>query len=182
MKFVSKKFLLSLVALLAFSMILPVAAGTTWYVDDDGGSDFTSIQDAVDASSAGDTIIVRDGTYTENVDVKKRLTIRSENGLPNCIVNASITHDHVFDVTADYVNISGFAVKGATSTVGIYLYGVEHCIISNNTVSNNDEDIYLDHSNNKLTGNTAFNNEDGIRLSGSNNNTLTGNTANNNYC
>ncbi|MDY6864735.1 MAG: hypothetical protein SVY15_02005 [Halobacteriota archaeon] len=58
----SKKFLVAIVTLLVFSAIAPVAAGTTWYVDDDGGSDFTTIQDAVDAASDGDTIIVRDGT------------------------------------------------------------------------------------------------------------------------
>jgi len=32
---------------------------------------YAKIQWAVDNASAGDTIIVRDGTYTENVDVKK---------------------------------------------------------------------------------------------------------------
>lgn len=34
----------------------------------------------VNNASAGDTIIARDGTYTENVDVNKSLTIQSENG------------------------------------------------------------------------------------------------------
>ena len=69
MRFISKKFLVVLFTLLVFSVITPVAAGVTWYVDDDGGSNFTSIQAAVNAASAGDTIIVRDGTYIENVDV-----------------------------------------------------------------------------------------------------------------
>ncbi|NIA11877.1 MAG: hypothetical protein GWP10_19660 [Nitrospiraceae bacterium] len=54
------------------------AAGGTWVVDDDGGADFTSIQAAVDAASAGDTIEVRSGTYVENVDVDKRLTLVGE--------------------------------------------------------------------------------------------------------
>jgi hypothetical protein len=47
------------------------------YVPDD----YPTIQAAVDAVNAGDTIIVRDGTYTENVNVNKpHLTIQSENG------------------------------------------------------------------------------------------------------
>ncbi len=33
--------------------------------------DYAKIQGAVDNASDGETIIVRDGTYTENVDVKK---------------------------------------------------------------------------------------------------------------
>ena len=54
-----------------------VVNAATIYVPDD----YETIQDAVDNATAGDTIIVRDGTYNENVDVKKdRLTVRSENG------------------------------------------------------------------------------------------------------
>jgi len=47
----------------------------TWHVDDDLkdylNADFTRIQDAVNAASPGDTIIVHPGIYTENVDVNK---------------------------------------------------------------------------------------------------------------
>jgi len=47
----------------------------TWYVDDDlqdyPSADFTKIQDAVNAASAGDTISGYPGTYSENVDVDK---------------------------------------------------------------------------------------------------------------
>ncbi|MHC1611145.1 MAG: hypothetical protein ACXQTW_06070 [Candidatus Methanospirareceae archaeon] len=62
-----------------------VASATTWRVDDDlvqrPDANFTSIQDAVDAASPGDTIIVYPGTYTENVDVNKdHLSIKSEGG------------------------------------------------------------------------------------------------------
>jgi uncharacterized repeat protein (TIGR01451 family) len=61
------------------------------------GSDFnasgTPIQAAIDNAIAGDTICVKDGTYTENVDVDvNNLTIKSENGSANCIVNAWV-HD-----------------------------------------------------------------------------------------
>ncbi|MBT5366384.1 MAG: hypothetical protein HOL14_07650, partial [Phycisphaerae bacterium] len=36
---------------------------TTWTVDDDGKADFENIQDAIDAASDGDEIIVMPGTY-----------------------------------------------------------------------------------------------------------------------
>jgi PGF-CTERM protein len=147
----------------------------------------TPIQAAVDAATAGETICVGDGTYHENVNVGKRLTIRSENGSANCIVNASDSGDHVFEVTVDYMNISGFTATGATDNwkAGIYLNnGVSDCNISNNNCSNNHRGIYLPSSsnNNTLTNNTAnSNSQHGILLiSSSNNNTLTENTANSN--
>jgi hypothetical protein len=93
------------------------------YVPDD----YPTIQAAVDAVNAGDTIIVRDGTYTENVNVNKRLTIKSENGPDSTIVQAANPNDHVFEVTADDVTISGFMVTGARKFyAGIYLGGADN--------------------------------------------------------
>jgi len=114
-----------LFAMLAFVSV-ECASATTIYV---GPGE--SIQDAVDGqANPDDMIIVRDGTYTENVDVNvANLTIRSENGSENCVVRAVNPDDHVFEVTADYVNVSGFTVENATGwgKSGIYLNGVAHC-------------------------------------------------------
>jgi len=145
----------------------------------------TPIQDAVDNATGGETICVKDGLYHENVDVNTaNLTIKSENGAANCVVNASDPDDHVFNVTADWVNITGFTVEGATGypEAGIYLgSGTAHCNISSNNVASNNYGIWLSSScNNTLTSNTASNNNyAGIRLdSSSSNNTLTNNTVN----
>jgi parallel beta-helix repeat protein/predicted outer membrane repeat protein len=67
-------------------------AGQTIYVDDDGLADFNNIQAAIDDSSDGDTIIVADGTYTGagNREISfrgKAITVRSENGPENCIID-----------------------------------------------------------------------------------------------
>jgi len=153
------------------------------------GGDFNvsgmPIQHAIDNATVGDTICVKDGTYTENVDVNKQLTLRSENDSEVTIVHAANSNDHVFEIMfVDYVNISGFTVTGATGELkaGIYLNNADHCSIFNNTASNNNFGIYLDSSctNNTLTNNTASNNiNGGIRLYNScTNNTLTNNTAN----
>ena len=90
------------VLLCAFAGVsVALASATTWRVDDDladyPDANFTSIQDAVDAASGGDTIIVYPGTYTENVDVNKSLMI--ENGADSTIVQAANPDDHVFEVT-----------------------------------------------------------------------------------
>jgi parallel beta-helix repeat protein len=135
------------------------------YVPDD----YSTIQAAVNAANPGDTIIVRDGTYTENVDVNKDyLTIKSENGAEATIVQAANSGDHVFEVTADYVDISGFTVTGAIGAAGIRLHGsysdkIEYCDFHQNIISNNYVGIWLFYSlNNNITDNAVNSNKSGI--------------------
>jgi len=147
-----------------------VTSARTIYVPDD----YAKIQWAVDNATAEDAIIVRDGVYRENIKVEKRLTLRSENESENCIVQAACSHDPVFHVTADHVNISGFTIKGGYK--GIYLDNVENCYIANNNISDNLYGISLWYSNNNvITDNNISDNWDGIELWYSSDNTITGN-------
>jgi len=145
----------------------------------------TPIQAAVDNAGSGETICVKAGNYTENVDIAtSHLTLRGE-GAGVVIVNAASNLDHVFEVTADHVNISGFNATGAIAyyeSSGIYLDYANHCNISENTASNNDRGIYLhSSSSNMLQSNNADSNSyDGIHLDSSSKNTLANNTANSN--
>jgi uncharacterized repeat protein (TIGR01451 family) len=144
-----------------------------------------TIQDAIDNAYHGQTILVRNGTYTENIIVNKRLKICSENGPATTTVRAFDPDEHVFEVTVDHVEISGFTVTGATGYMqsGIYLSCIaDNCSIYDNIVSNNTIGINLASSrNNLLSGNTVnLNNQDGIRLLSSIDNTLSGNTVNSN--
>ncbi|MDP6769376.1 MAG: DUF1565 domain-containing protein, partial [Anaerolineales bacterium] len=69
---------------------------TQWTVDDDGKADFSTIQDAIDASSDGDEIIVMPGTYTSTQDghvvnmLGKAVTLRSSDPSNADIVAATI--------------------------------------------------------------------------------------------
>ena len=144
----------------------------------------TSIQHTIDNATAGNTIYVYNGNYIENVNIgTSHLTLRGE-GMDVVTVTNSTADSHVFNVIADYVNISGFNVTGATGLemAGIYLSGGQHCNISNNIASGNNNGIYLNSSSNHntLTNNTVSNNDYGILLKSSSNNTLTNNTASNN--
>jgi len=128
------------------------------------------------------SIFVYNGSYYENVDVNKRLTLEGEGA--DVVTVTAATSSTAFKVTADYVNISGFAVRRGTDSyvAGIYLNNVDYCNISENNVCGNNYGIHLSSSsNNTLTNNTAnSNNWGGIYLSYSSNNTLTNNTASDN--
>ncbi|GEM_PF-3192927 len=107
-------------------------------------------------ADAGETIFVRNGSYTENVHVDKTLTLQGE-GADVVAVTAASSTDHVFEVSADRVNLSGFAVRGTTGdyVAGICLVDADHCNISDNIVSNNNRGINLTGSSN----NTIFHND-----------------------
>ena len=81
------------------------AAGAEWHVYQGAG---TPIQDAIDGAGEGDTIYVHAGLYYENLNVDKRLTLKGDS-MDVVTVRVARTY-HVFVVTTDWVNISGFTV------------------------------------------------------------------------
>ena len=188
-----KKFLpvlFALVLVLSFSLATAVPAAAqddTWYVDTtgndttDGGSQenpWRTIQYAIDqAAESGDTILVAAGTYTECVEVDKRLTLTGDVNQPsNVIVDA----DGSGSAITLAVNGSGSMLQGFKAQNGIYgikLDGSSGNTLTNNIATLNTHGIYLDSSNNNmLTENTVSeNNECGIKLDGSSGNTLTSN-------
>ncbi len=140
----------------------------------------TPITAAVENATTGETIYVFNGSYDkESANVNKRLTLQGES-VAGVNVNATALGEQVFNVTANYVNISGFNVSGATGSgkAGFYLNGVEHCDISGNNASGNYYGIYLNSAgNNTLMSNTAkTNTEYGIYLNSASNNTVKKNT------
>ena len=165
----STKLSLSCAAFLFLCMlacVVYVASAKTIYVPDD----YERIRWAVDNASAGDTIVVRDGIYVENIDISKpHLTIKSENGSTNCIIS-SAKSDNVFEITANYVKILGFTIKNASYPFsGILLRNSDYCNISSNVLLNNWYGIRLKTSNNTILSNNILNsNNFGIYLSFSN--------------
>ena len=164
-----------------------------------------SIQNSINSATSGDTIIVKPGTYTENIKiVKDGLTIRSQSRNPDdTIIKAKSPGANVFLLQADKVKIEGFKISGSikfgyagiglsscsdctiennkllSNSFGICLLNSKDNTISKNTVSDGQRGIYSKYSKgNILSGNTATGNREyGIALEGSESNTLSGNTA-----
>jgi parallel beta-helix repeat protein len=167
-----------ILAVFIFSVIIQSAGAVKTITVCPSGCDNSTIQEAVDAASSGDTILVGDGTYTENVDVAISLNIQSVNGSNNAIVNASDPTKNSFNITANYTNMSGFKVIGATDNslftfpAGIKLEGANHCNISGNFLTENFIGVYIseDTSSNPskyniITGNNITSNTGvGIRI------------------
>src|SRR4051794_14213640 len=77
------------------------------------GCDFTTIQAAIDngTTANGDTILVKDGTYDEDVTVSKAVTVTSENGAATTTVSGPIGGSGAtFAVTTAGVVIDGFTI------------------------------------------------------------------------
>jgi len=159
------KALLCLLLVLSLFAFAGVASAKMIYVPDN----YAKIQWAVDNASAGDTIIVRDGTYYENINVNKSLTIKSENGYNNCSISGVAPYGRVFNVTADYVNISGFAIPWTNYGDAIYVHHANHCMISDNKISS--FGIVLSYSNYSVIKNNTIKSW-GISLRHSNYNTI----------
>jgi hypothetical protein len=102
------------------TLILSVAApgfAATLYVPDD----FASIQGAIDASSDGDLIIVRPGTYVENIDfLGKAITLKSELGPCDTIIDGNKSGSVVTFKNGEVQDsiLDGFTLTNGSGTWG----------------------------------------------------------------
>ena len=155
-----------------------------------GSAYYTTIQSAVDAAASGDTITVCSGTYNENVDITKSLTVKSFSQNPSdTIVQAVNTNDHVFDIKASWVNISGITAQNATGNVcaGFHSYVYSPKVVGLNitnivAVNNYVGVVFMRGSNSILANSVLVNNSDkGVYLYFyATNNTITNNMISNN--
>jgi len=154
------------IVLLAFLLVVIPCQAEIIYVDDDGPADFNNIQDAINYSWHGDTIIVRPGTYNENIYFNSRsITLTSENpNDPNIVDSTVITTSSDYSVTFDFGEsadsvLVGFTIRGR----GI------HCYASSPTITKNiikecepggvdgEYDAAPTISYNTITNNSAYN-------------------------
>ncbi len=122
------------------------AAGATLYVSAATGSDANpctlaapclTIGHAVSVASAGDTIVVEPGTYTEMVTVTTSLTIT---GQPGAVVDATglVNGFDVSGAGAAGTTVRGFTVENAIGE-GILVESTSNVTVADNVVELNDQ-------------------------------------------
>jgi parallel beta-helix repeat protein len=159
--------------------IAQTRASTIIEVDDDGGKDYKTIQEAVDAAQPGDIVFVYNGTYNENIFIDKTINLTGISR-DNTTINGT---DIVISVDgADYINITGFTIKTG-GTAGIRFNYSNNSLIMNNRVEENDYGIQILRSNDTIIKNNIVSNNslyDGIYVSESRNTTIENNDCINN--
>ena len=158
--------------------------------------DFPTIQEAINAADAGDTIFVKRGTYVENPVVNKSVSLIGEDrdatvidvtaGLKVEKDNVTVTGFTIFDgfngisVDANNCNISGNKIKQATH--GIVVFGNNNHVTGNTFESIGlSSAIQLNFANENIIKNNYIEScVEGIQIwQNSNNNTITENTIRN---
>lgn len=173
--------LIKTIALYIFIVLIPIAgAAQIISVKQDGTGDYINIQDAVDASSTGDTVLVWPGTYYETIDMDDHnivlaslnLTSGEEQYIYNTIIDGSIGEQNpcIRAIYGADFTVVGFTIQngrgrdllnGGTgggvliinSTVSII-----NCIIKNNFARYSGGGIYSSRSNIFLSGTIIKNN------------------------
>jgi len=159
-----------------------INSANTLYVGGSGEGNYTSIQDAINDASNGDTVFVFNGTYYEDIEVYKSINLIGEDKNTTEIIHYW-DEPYVITITADFVNISGFTIN--CYWFDRYNWGgilVESC---NNNISENiikgdwNEETGIkisDNSNNNtIINNNIFKNQVGLDIQTSKNNNIIGN-------
>jgi parallel beta-helix repeat protein len=143
---------------------------------------YTSIQAAVDAAKAEDTIFISPGTYVENLKIDKQVRIWSDSRKPeDTIIKAADPAKNTVEITGNRVSFSGFGIEGSEKAQ-ILLSGANYCFINNNWVKGAEFGIFLNASeSNTISDNFVTLNEKGIRLESSNSSTIQDNIIAYNY-
>ena len=164
-----KKIIGILIVTLLIITLLPLVSGDnpvllkTIIVPDD----YPTIQKAINNANDEDTIIVRAGTYYENLVVDKSIILSGENR-DTTIIDGGENSDVVY-VSADYVTITGFTVTNSATSgffySGINLNDISNINISGNIISNNMRGINIIFTENSVIHDNIFIN-DGIVFDG----------------
>src|SRR3954470_17202383 len=132
-----------LTAVLVLAAAAPPALAATLVVDADGhataancagsAAALVTIQSAVDAAAAADTVVVCPGTYHESVAVDKvgLMLLGPQHGVlangrsgPEAVIDPGTSTDHGVRILRDGVTIDGFTITNTTPRPASERYGV----------------------------------------------------------
>jgi pectin methylesterase-like acyl-CoA thioesterase len=107
------------------------------YVGGSGPGNYTTIQDAVDNASEGDTVFVYDelAPYYENIVINTSIHLLGENRNTTSIEGGN----HAIFIKADEVTVSGFRISNVGdfwNCCGFYVISNSNTIVNNNIINN----------------------------------------------
>jgi len=154
-----------------------VKAPTTWYVDDVAGvgpgnppEDFTLIQDAINASSDGDTVFVYNGTYYDKLVVNRSINLTGENK-NSTIIDGDGLFTSIIWIEANHTIVSGFTIRNGG--LGAWnLNNNNNITISGNFFTNTGTALVFTEDSHTIIDNHFQYNGGVIRLTGSSNNII----------
>ncbi|MBC7128862.1 MAG: right-handed parallel beta-helix repeat-containing protein [Thermoplasmatales archaeon] len=126
------------------------------HVGGNGVNNYTKIQDAINDSVDGDTIIVHEGFYEENLIINKSLKILGENAK---IKTSSI------EIYANNVYIEGFSIEGNKKGETIKCYG-DNFYFYKNEIYFSGKGLFITGNSSKIEKNIIRQNEVGIWIEG----------------
>jgi nitrous oxidase accessory protein len=129
-----------------------LTSGNTLYVGGSGAGNYTTIQEAINNASNGDTIFVYNGTYNENLDTKlKKISLVGESR-DITFISGPTDSSPVFKISTSIVNISGFTLTGTTNQVVIQVVSMaENIRIENNIIKQGATGIALGLTTSRIT-------------------------------
>lgn len=149
-------------------LVAGIAQAQTVYVPDD----FSTIQEAVQAASNGEEIVVRPGSYFENVFiVGKDIVVRSEHGPNVTEINAGQAGACVvFEDNPGSSRLAGFTLTNGSGKPDFLNRGgaihskysapiIEDCVVVGNMVNGDGGGIYTIHSSPVIRNNVIRDNE-----------------------
>lgn len=143
-------------------------------VDDDGDTGYTSIQNAIDNSSDGYVIYIKNGLYHENIITNKSITFYGES-CKDTIIEGDQNGD-VFAINADGVRLFFLNIRNSSDDgEGVFNCGNSTIIKKCNISDNNIGIKMVNSSNSEILSSNIWNNYLGINLIRSNNNKFTNN-------
>jgi hypothetical protein len=105
--------------------------------------DYPTIQAAIDAANAGDTIFVRNGSYG-SVVVNKGVKLVGENRESTIIMDFTDFNTRIpVEIIADNVTVTGFSISGGGNKAGISANNVKGINVSRNSMSGGNPSVAL---------------------------------------
>jgi parallel beta-helix repeat protein len=163
----------SLVIITLISITCIPAADASEYTVAPTGAEFTSIQAVINRAFPGDTILVKSGTYRENLLLDKKINLIGVDTGGGAPIIDPVNKGNAIEILADGCRVEGFTLQNIELLNGIRVKSSENTI-RRNTFLNNANGIFLDSAmKNTITRNNISNSTKvGIALEASNNNLI----------